>query len=398
MNTRPLTKTESANLACINRAGKESSLLFITGTILEKSIADATEPLRLLFRKYSVHNYDAQGQGPENKRLLDARIHVGGRMIGTSASVYRPKTKAGDPRIWFYNFRSYTRANDVCAVFIHGCIVHVVNLTTSKLAHDVGRGFATPETAFFTELARGASAVAHELLEKLQAIASRGLVEAVCSGDTAVGRSLEAALGVRINSSKEPDYLGIELKSGRAGITSRENRANLFACVPDWNLSRCKSSKQILDEFGYPRGEQFKLYCTVSAKAENSQGLIFDIQTAERWLRERCVKAPTREVAVWRLERLEHALSAKHRETFWIKADSVWRGDKEFFRLKSITHTRDPNVPQLERMLLDGTVTMDHLIKRKANGGASEKGPLFKIIRSRIPELFLGEPKIYKLN
>lgn len=398
MNTRLLTKTESDNLACINRAGKESSLLFITETILNKSIADATEPLRILLRKAGVHDYGSQKQGPKNKRLIDASIHDGGEIINTKASVYRPNTKSGDPRIWFYNFRRYSRPNDVCAVFIHNGAINVVNLTTSRLAHDIGQGDKTPGTAFFTQLAQGNTAVAHELLMKLKTIASHGLVEAVCSGDTAVGRSLEAALGVQINSSKEPDYLGIELKAGRAGIAGRENRATLFACVPDWDLSRCKSSKQILDEFGYRRGDQFKLYCTVSSKTENSQGLIFDVATAERLLRENCVKDPAREVAVWRLERLEHSLSAKHRETFWIKADSVWRGSKEFFKLKSITHTRNPNVPQLERMLLDGTVTMDHLIKRKANGGASEKGPLFKIIRSRIPELFLGEPQIYQLN
>ncbi len=319
-------------------------------------------------------------------------------MRGTKASVYRPKTKGGDPRIWFYDFRGYANANDVCAVFAHDGIIHVLNLTASTIARDIGEGVVTSETVFFTELLRAAIAVAQELLGKLETIASQGLVEAVCSGDTAIGRSLEAALGVPINSSKAPDYLGIELKSGRAGIAGRENRATLFACVPDWDLSRCKSSKQILDEFGYERGDQFKLYCTVSSRAPNSQGLIFDIETAERWLRERCVTPPAREVVIWRLDRLERALSAKHKETFWIKADSVWKGNREFFRLRSVTHTRDPNVPQLERMLLDGTVTMDHLIKRKGSGGAAEKGPLFKIVRSRIPELFLGEPQLYQFN
>ena len=71
---------------------------------------------------------------------------------------------------------------------------------------------------------------------------------------------------------------------------------------------------------------------------------------------------------------------------------------REYFELISVIHTKNPNIPQLERMLRDGTVTMDHLIKRKPSGGAVEKGPLFKIQRSKIPELFLGEPHVYSLK
>ena len=41
---------------------------------------------------------------------------------------------------------------------------------------------------------------------------------------------------------------------------------------------------------------------------------------------------------------------------------------------------------------------MDHLIKRKPSGGAAEKGPLFKIVRAKIQELFLGDPQEYSLR
>jgi hypothetical protein len=84
---------------------------------------------------------------------------------------------------------------------------------------------------------------------------------ALLNADTAVGRTLEAALGIQINSSKKPDYKGIELKSFR---NKRDNRKNLFAQVPDWELSKFKSSAEILDAFGYQRQQDFKLYCTVS--------------------------------------------------------------------------------------------------------------------------------------
>ena len=43
----------------------------------------------------------------------------------------------------------------------------------------------------------------------------KGFVPSIMNirADTAVGRTLETALGIPINSAKEPDYRGIELKS-----------------------------------------------------------------------------------------------------------------------------------------------------------------------------------------
>jgi hypothetical protein len=125
---------------------------------------------------------------------------------------------------------------------------------------------------------------------------------------------------------------------------------------------------------------------------------MFHIEEANRWLCEKHARDPAREVAVWRLATLEGSLAAKHKETFWIKAISTKRNNREYFSLTSVIHTRNPNLPQLERMLNDGSVTMDHLIKRTPTGGAREKGPLFKIIRTRLKELFLGEPSCYALS
>jgi hypothetical protein len=42
-----------------------------------------------------------------------------------------------------------------------------------------------------------------------------------------------------------------------------------------------KSSEEILNNFGYHRGSDFKLYCTVSSKVVNSQGLSLKINLEE---------------------------------------------------------------------------------------------------------------------
>jgi hypothetical protein len=223
-------------------------------------------------------------------------------------------------------------------------------------------------------------------------------IKAECEGDITVGRSIESALGIKINSSGKPDYKGIEIKSGRTSVgRGKGTRATLFGCVPDWDLSALKSSRAILEKFGYERGSDFKLYCSVTTQRANSQGLQFEVKEADKWLREFCAREPVEEVCIWRLDRLHEKLAEKHNETFWVKAKSIQSGGNEWFQLESVTHTTRPSLNQFDRLLTDGTVTMDHLSKRDSEGYVTEKGPLFKIDRPRIGELFLGEPRNYSL-
>jgi len=390
MNTRPLNDKESANLAALNAIGIRSTLLFVTATGLEKSILDATAPLRSMLRESGVHDYSLQSKGPQHKVTTKAIILKDAGPVEALLSLYRPFTKDGDPRLWFYGLKAEAKHDNVLAVFVALNRIHALNLSNVHLADSLGASVAL--SSFFTPFRRAAQEVADELLGMLRELATRGPIRAVCSGDTAIGRSIETALGIAINSRRAPDYKGIELKSGRNTILSKETRATLFACVPNWKLSTLKSSAEILQRYGYTRGDTFKLYCTVSTLKRNSQGLQFRIEDALRWLHEVARLNPEEPIAIWELSHLEQRLEEKHRETFWIKADKEMRAGSEWFHLQSITHTRNPNLPQFERLLAAGTITMDHLIKRKPSGGAAEKGPLFKIERQRIQELFLGQP------
>ena len=205
------------------------------------------------------------------------------------------------------------------------------------------------------------------------------------NADTAIGRTLETLLGIDINSSKKPDYKGIELKSYR---DKRGNRKNLFAQVPEWSLSKFKSSAEILDNFGYSRGEDFKLYCTVSSLVRNSQGLMLKIDGNTRQLLENSDKSNIGDFVVWGLETLHKRLLEKHNETFWIAADSKMVDGREFFQYKKVEHTKRPIISQFDILLEQGIITLDHLIKRKATRSVVEKGPIFKIKPNSLDLLF----------
>jgi hypothetical protein len=171
----------------------------------------------------------------------------------------------------------------------------------------------------------------------------------------------------------------------------------LFAKVANWSFSTYTSSKEILNDFGYYRGSQFKLYCTVKHGTPNPQGLMLEIEDAKRWLHEVFKKSSkTSPVVIWDMKSLEDELIEKHNETFWIKAKAEIIKGLEYFTLLSVTHTQKPNISQLERMIRENLITVDHLIKRTPSGGAAEKGPIFKIQAKAIPQLFLGVPVSYK--
>jgi len=224
----------------------------------------------------------------------------------------------------------------------------------------------------------------------LRKIAGRGPVKAVvketmAKADTSIGRTLETLLGISINSSKKPDYKGIELKSYRS---KRNNRKNLFAQVPEWHLSKFKSSSEILSNFGYARSNDFKLYCTVSALVRNSQGLMFKVDNKMAQLLENSNKTNIGDFAVWGLDFLHDRLLEKHSETFWIAADPTMEDGKEYFQFQKVEHTKKPIVPQFDILLQQGLITMDHLIKRTPTGGAKEKGPIFKLNPNAMSLLF----------
>ncbi|TRA85854.1 MvaI/BcnI restriction endonuclease family protein [Rhizobium rhizogenes] len=392
MPLRQLTEREKQHIERLTASSIDIALLQPTLTGLKKSILDATISVRNFFRERGVHDYDCQGLGAtEYGEQRHAILLDEAGMRASRASLYRPKTKQGDPRLWFSGLPSFAEPDDMLAILIHDATLYVVNLTRTDVSRVIGERIAGPLLDLVDSMSRDATTIADELLKKLRAVAARGLVASVMSerADTAVGRTLEHVLGIQINSRKEPDYKGIELKSYRRAIrASRENRKTLFAQVPNWTLSKFKSSREILENFGYERGDDFKLYCTVSTKAKNSQGLYFEIADKYGLLNERSTNNDIGAFASWALRDLRASLAEKHNETFWVGARVYERDGHDHFEFRDVIHTRRPILSQFDLLLEQGEITMDHLIKKTATGRVSEKGPLFKINAASLGLLF----------
>ena len=383
--------TEQTEFSLKNRKylaqnGIDYGLLSITQTGLNKSIMDAVGSLRTYLKENQYHDYSEQKQGTDYKVLKPCQLVISDTdSQDQKVSLYRPETKSGDPRIWIYGLKNVAESGDELALVIDKGDLYAFNISKLDLA----------QNQFLNKIIHDYEATAMELLGLLENLSKKGRLQSIMQGrhDTAIGRTIEHALGIPINSSPLPDYKGIELKAARLNKIS--NRTNLFAQVPDWSISTLKSSKEIVDKYGYQRGEDLKLYCTIKTHIYNSQGLGFEVDFEQDQLNE--LHITDGPVVSWLGDTLRTKLLEKHHETFWIKANSDMENGDEFFTLKSITHTKNPVSSQFLVLLEQGIITMDHLIKRKdKTGKTSEKGPLFKIKPEHLSLIF-PEPKHYNL-
>lgn len=392
------TSVETA-LKMFNGAGVSVGLLAPTRTGLGKGIMDSTMSFRDFLRETDTHDYATQQQGV--KTSIPAVFVFPDRCVDTTASLYRPKTKKGDPRIWFSRLPHYCKPTDLLAVVKHAGKLCVFNMSNPAIA----LAFAIPGSVPHEILAQCSeiiSATASELLGKLRDIHRLGFVRGVSHGDTSVGMTLEHLLGIPPNSAKTPDYKGIELKASRqlgadaAGRAKGKGQITLFTNTPDWKRSPL-NAEGILQHFGYP-GEhgRLQLYCTVSNEI-NPQGLYLDAHNEIDLVNKARTESYTGDVAVWALDVLKARLAAKHHETFWVKATAKKEDGHECFRYDLVRHTRRPNTSNLASLFDGGVITLDYAMHLKPNGKVRDHGYLFRTTGDKFPLIFPIE-KVYDLE
>jgi len=382
---RQLTIKEINRIKLLSENSIELALIEPTETGLVKSIMDATGSVRNYLKTKNIHDFETQRQGQESKVLVSSILLGTDGIINSIASLYRPNTKKGDPRIWFKGLGSYAKANDILGIIIFQKVLYVLNITQIDLETSMNSTVANPIKEFVNEIRQISNEVSEELLFKLKAIAARGFIPSLLNADTAIGRTLENLLGIPMNSSKTPDYKGIELKSARE---LKNTRKGLFGKTPNWELSKFKTRVEILDNFGYWKNGIFRLYNTIRATDRNAQGLILRTDYDKDYLIENSDKPEIGDFLVWELADLKSALLTKHKETFWISAQSKFDNGNEYFLYKSAIHTKNPLLNQFGFLIEEGAITLDYNIKRLPNGNVEDKGCNFKLKRNALDLLF----------
>ncbi|WP_336716279.1 hypothetical protein [Arthrobacter sp. USHLN218] len=128
---------EAGNLAFLKLRGFDFGLLEPTPTGLAKSIMDATGPYRDFLARNGIHDYGSQPRGRDGKRILAAGfLDPSGEVVATAASLYRPGTGNGDPRIWFSGLGKYIHAGDILVTLWDGRQLLLANASQLDLSKE----------------------------------------------------------------------------------------------------------------------------------------------------------------------------------------------------------------------------------------------------------------------
>lgn len=397
---RPFTPFEKRNMEYLVNKNVKFTQVQITATGLKKSILDATTPMRTYFKENNVHDYALQNKGQDNKVIIKTYILTEYKEIETQTSLYRPETKDGDPRLWIYRLKETTEADDIHAIIAPTpTSLFVINLTKVDIVKCCESSLVNPIQDLISVFYHSSNLISNELLAILRSYENQW-IDTDLRADTAIGRQVEALLGIDMNASKLPDYKGIELKSFRSQRPSIKK--NLFCKVPDWELSHLKSGAEIVDKYGYMSGGIKSYRNTLYCKAPNSQNLRLNMNYPDDLLEIEEDKIigenqykKIADVAVWRLQTLHECLLTKHHETFWIEVDTrIGDQGQEQFMFNKIEHTRNPIVSQFDILLEQSMITVDLLLGRPKfdlETGKPKKGGdavSFKIKKSAAGLLF----------
>lgn len=391
VNMRPFNSFEQKNLKFLVNHNVKFTQVEITPTGLKKSILDSTVPMRTYFLENGIHNYEHQQQGQEHKAIYRAIILTDTSKKETKVAFYRPNTKKGDPRMWIYGLGAFTEGNEIHVLFKHENTLCSVNITRIDIEKCFNSPIITPLQEIIKSIYVEGNVVSEELLARFRSVKDQWF-ESEVYADTGIGRTVESFLGIKMNCDKTPDYKGIELKSLRDKRSGNKN--GLFTQAPDWGISKLKSSRQIVEKYGYYTEDGKKTYQNaVQCAPPNSQFLFLNVNQLDDRLELQAQLKRVEDVAAWRLMKLHQRLLTKHHETFWIEVENEKNNGKEYFRYKQIEHTKNPNVGMFDTLIEQNIITLDLMLCRPSGRGDTYS---FKIKKKGMPLLF---PKsvIYQL-
>ena len=390
---RQFNEFEIKNFSFLANLGIRYTTFQTYWTSLDKYYFDAIAPIRAFLLEEGIHDYSTQKQGP--KEYKDGFLLTDTLMIPAKASLYRPKTKKGDPRLWFSKLNNYTDADDIFAMFHIDNTLYIINVTKTDITKNYESLDNNPVKEILSTLHNQKMEVSQELLGKFAKLYDNGhWYESEVQSDTGIGRAVETLLGIKMNANKDADYKGIELKSKRLQRNSTKN--GLYSQVPNWENSKFKSGAEIVQKYGYLSDGKKTLQVTVQANRPNAQSLVLDIPSEGEILEmlESKDEKILSHIVEWQLMTLHERLSSKHKETFWVSVDNQFFDGKEFFRYSYIEHTRNPNIAEFDNLIMQQFITLELLLCRPSGRGDTWN---FKIKDRAMPILF-PESLLYKLD
>jgi len=226
----------------------------------------------------------------------------------------------------------------------------------------------------------GAAVEPHEiLLVKLRELAKRGPIPVTKSGSGRFGLAIEEALGIRQNSDKAADFMGIELKT-----KADKSLQTLFSRKPS-RYALGMDKKGMFDRHSYvdPKRGRRALYTSFSRKLD-SLGFRLDVDG-------QVIRAERNGQAVLEYDAadIEAALLSKHSRTAFISVQPLTRNGRGFCTVERVSLCARPAMTRFLQMVASGDVFLDLTMSQAANGNVKDHGFLWRIRSESLERLYL---------
>lgn len=287
-----------------NLTHSEIVLIRMTPTMLNKSIIDASHPLRLLLKESFNINFNEMLRGRENGISSEIELLINGEFETRGISFYRPKTKNGDPRFWISRLHNNINVFDMLLLTVWNNKLYAI-----PLIGDIYYFTNALKKVFFVNQNYLPQEVL-ELQKYIRKIYNNGWIQTRKAGDTGVGYTFESLIGIEANSSKEPDYKGIEIKCSRGRSSTLQT---LFTKTPNYaNLQNKRRDLVINNGYWDSVRSRYALYITIKASEVNSKGwqLFLDAKNEKIY-----VTQHSKMVVYYDYQILKDSLAKKHQKT-----------------------------------------------------------------------------------
>ena len=216
------------------------------------------------------------------------------------------------------------------------------------------------------------------LVDKLRRLRKRDYLPIHGKGTGRYGLSLEHYLSIPQNSSKEADFMGIELKT-KLGNSLQ----TLFSRVPSRYLA-CEDKNQLVEKFGYfdEKRNRQALYTSFN-NTQDSLGFYL-IASKNKIV----INKKKTEILEYDNSALENSLLSKHRETAYVSVSSKQLKNGNIgCRFDKLLYCRNPSIFNFLHMATDGNIYLDFTLS-ETNGCVKDHGFLWRVPQDAIGDLY----------
>ncbi len=217
------------------------------------------------------------------------------------------------------------------------------------------------------------------LVDNLRRLYARGFLPIPFRGPGRFGLTLEHHLGIPRNSSKEPDFMGIELK------TKHDSPLHtLFSRTPS-RFVGCSDRGELLRRFGRPDGTQRKIALRTSF-GRQSDSFGFYLQSSDSSIK---VRNGNTTVLEYSHEHLEEALLSKHSETAYLEVVSQENEGETHCRFEEMLYCKWPSILRFLKLVERGKVNLDFTLSMEGER-VKDHGTLWRVKSDALEDLYLS--------